>query len=121
MTVLVVAVASAAWAVAWVVQRGHPIAARATTHDDAAGPPARPPATPRLPPSTPPQPAVIASPPPPRRHKTTKTAQKPPTSPLRPVELERPEGDIILAAPHEKQPPLFSPEQWKRQHAGQGD
>jgi hypothetical protein len=40
----------------------------------------------------------------------------PPTAPKPVHEIERGDDEIIVVTPHERLPPLFSPEEWKRQH-----
>ncbi len=85
-------------------------------------------------PSLPPQAQPLASKPsaPIARSKSKKPPPPAPPPPAPPVEepthastsasreqvtFGEAEGELILVAPHEKQPPLFSPEEWKRRRS----
>lgn len=69
-------------------------------------------------PSRPPKPAtpITRS----RARITSPTPPVPPHAPAPssdPVRFEEGEGDLIFVSPHPKQPPLFTPEEWKRTRA----
>jgi hypothetical protein len=73
-------------------------------------------------PPAPPSPPAPAAPPPPAKAAVLQVAPAPPAplkkmrkkrAPLPPT-FEEGDGEIIIVAPHEAQPPLFSPEEWKK-------